>query len=952
MAVQFRILGSVEASIDDQLVDLGPRQQQCVLVALLVNANRPVSGDELIERAWGESPPPRARNTLYTYLSRLRQALSGTEDVQLLRRPAGYQLEVDEQAVDLHLFRTLTVLARANPDPEAASRLIRRALDLWRGEALPGLDTPWLHGIRATLLKDRLAAELEYTDLALTRGRHAELLATLAGQTEQRPLDERLAGQFMLALYRSGRQADALTHYQRTQARLGDELGIRPSEPLRTLHQQMLTADPTLAAPRPAGAAETDAARSVAAHLAELPPPRQLPAAPRTFAGRVAEIALLSRTVDAHPANNGGTGGTVVISAIGGAGGMGKTSLALHWAHQHAHRFPDGQLFVNLRGFDPSGQPRTAESAVRILLAALGVEAGAVPVDLDAQVGLYRSLVADKRMLIVLDNAADAEQVSPLLPGSASCTVLVTSRDRLTSLVNTHGAQPLPLDVLDDADARSLLAQRLGAERVAAEPAAVAELLACCAGLPLALSIVIGRAQEHPEFPLATLAAELRERTNRLGALDEDADSGVRAVLSWSHVALSPAQAGVFALLGLAVGPDISLPAAASLTGLRPNQLRTVLRQLERVSLLQQPLPGRYRMHDLIRLYAGEQAEQLSEKDRSEALGRLVNFYTYTALAGDRLTTPNRERIDIGEPSPGAAPEPLVNTTSATNWFDTEYWGLRGAQTVAMEQGWHQPAWLITWTLTNFHRRRGHPRDDLAVCLIGLSAAGKLGDGRALALAHRMLGYSYARAGRHPEAARQFAIALAEHDREQDRVGKANTHYNFALALERAGDDRQALAHAEQALEIFRSLGSPIDEGRALNEVAWFEARLGEYDRARTACEAALRLNVRNSDPDGEAQTLDTLGFIEHHSGNLAQARAYYERAIVHFRAIGHTHFQADIQAHLGEIHRAEGDIEAARAAFQESRELYRSNRRGADADRIQRELNDLDDRPRMQLAT
>ena len=349
MAVRFRILGGVEACIDGVLVDLGPRQQQCVLVALLVNANRPVSGDELIERAWGENPPPRARNTLYTYLSRLRQALSGTDEVTLLRKSAGYQLMVEEQAVDLHMFRSWTARARTNTDHRAAARLLRQALDLWRGEALPGLDTPWLHGFRATLLKDRLAAELEYTDLALAAGRHAELLATLASQTEQRPLDERLAGQFMLALYRSGRQADALTFYQRTQSRLGDELGIRPSEPLSTLYQKMLTADPALAAPRVARA-EAERQRPVAQPAIERLAPRQLPAAPRAFAGRAAEIELLRAAIDAPQT---GAGGTVVISAIGGAGGIGKTSLALHWAHQNAHRFPDGQLFVNLRGFDP-----------------------------------------------------------------------------------------------------------------------------------------------------------------------------------------------------------------------------------------------------------------------------------------------------------------------------------------------------------------------------------------------------------------------------------------------------------------------------------------------------------------------------------------------------------------------------------------------------------------------
>jgi tetratricopeptide (TPR) repeat protein len=497
-----------------------------------------------------------------------------------------------------------------------------------------------------------------------------------------------------------------------------------------------------------------------------------------------------------------------------------------------------------------------------------------------------------------------------------------------------------------------MLAVRLGAARVAAEPAAVNELLADCAGLPLALSIVIGRAQEHPEFSLATLAAELRERTNRLGALDEDIDNGVRAVLSWSFVALTAEQSTVFALLGLSVGPDISLSAVAALTGMRAGQVRPVLRQLERVSLVQQPLPGRYRMHDLIRLYAGEQADELPHERRDEALSRLVNFYAYTALAGDRLIAPHREEVPIGSAVEGSQPETPVNTTSATNWFDTEYWGLRGAQTVAMEQGWYRLAWLLAWSLTNFHGRRGHPRDDLAVCLLGLAAAEQLGDQRPLGLAHRILGYSYALNDRHPEAAAQFAIALEVQERAQDLRGLVRTHHSFALALERVGDDACALEHAKQSLRIVRSLGDELGEGRQLNAVAWFEARLGDYERAREACQAALRINLATGDPDGEADTLDTLGFIAFHSGQFDEAREYYERAIVHFRAIGHTHYQADIHAHLGEIHRALGHIDAARTSFQASHELYRANRRNTDADRIQRQLNDLDDQPKMQLTT
>jgi Tfp pilus assembly protein PilF len=408
----------------------------------------------------------------------------------------------------------------------------------------------------------------------------------------------------------------------------------------------------------------------------------------------------------------------------------------------------------------------------------------------------------------------------------------------------------------------------------------------------------------------------------------------------------------VFALLGLSVGPDIGLPAVAGLTGIRAGQLRPLLRQLERVSLVQQPLPGRYRMHDLIRLYAGEQAEALPDSERCEGLGRLVNFYAYTALRADQLIAPNRESIPIGEPVAGSQPETPVNTTSATNWFDTEYWGLRAAQTVAMEQGWFRLSWLIAWALTNFHGRRGHPRDDLAVCLIGLAAARGLDDRATLGLAHRMLGYSYALNGKHPDAAEQFGIALERFERERDLPGLARTHHSFALALERVGNDRSALEHAKQALSIVRSIGDELGEGRELNTVGWFEARLGHYKPALAACEAALRLNVHNADPDGEADTLDTLGFIAHRGGDLDAARDYYQRALVHFRAIGHTHYQADILAHLGEIHRARGDIDAARAALLESRELYRANRRGADADRVQQQLDDLDDHPTMQLAT
>ncbi|HEY4457127.1 MAG TPA: BTAD domain-containing putative transcriptional regulator, partial [Pseudonocardiaceae bacterium] len=492
--MEFRLLGGIEAHRRGHLVDVGHARQQCVLTVLLVEANAAVSVDELIDRVWADHPPRRSRENLHSYLTRLRRILAD-DDADIVRHGNSYQLVVDESQIDLHRFRRLIEAARIAPDNQAVV-LWEEALGLWRGEPFAGLDTPWLHGVRATLGKERLAAELEHTDLELRLGHHTTLLAPLAVRAEQFPLDERLAGQLMLALYRSGRQADALTHYHATRGQLDAELGVEPAPALRELHRQILANDPGLALPQD----ETSAPKQQGAP----PVPRQLPPAPGTFTGRGAELDGLTTRMDAAKA-------TVRISVIAGAGGIGKTWLALHWAHRNVHRFPDGQLFVNLRGFDPSGKPISLQDAVRGFLAALGVDPMAIPVALDAQVGLYRSLVADKRLLIVIDNAANTAQVTPLLPGSPSCTVLVTSRDRLTSLVAAHDAYPVPLDVLPEPDARALLTARLGEHRIADEPDAVADLLASCAGLPLALSIVAGRAQEHPEFPLTTLATELHD---------------------------------------------------------------------------------------------------------------------------------------------------------------------------------------------------------------------------------------------------------------------------------------------------------------------------------------------------------------------------------------------------------------------------------------------------------
>ncbi|MBE8520472.1 TIR domain-containing protein [Amycolatopsis sp. H6(2020)] len=520
MVAESVLLGEVSVRVDGQRVDLGPSRQRCVLAALAVDAGRLVPADRLVERVWGADTPRRGRAVLHSYISRLRTAFAGA--LEVVHRSDGYMLVVQQadQTVDLLRFRALRDQARHADDDTRRVALLSEALALWRGEPLTGVSGQWVDSERDQWQQEREAAEQDLIEVQLRLGHGEELTTQLSVQTARHPLDERVAGQYMLALHRAGRTADALACYRQLRERLVEELGTDPGAALQDLHQRILDADPTLTpSPVVSGGAKTGT-----------PVPLQLPAPPRWFSGRGSELARLDEALTAEPDEGPSVSraaAAVVISAIGGAGGIGKTWLALEWAHQHAEQFPDGQLFVDLYGFSPTEEPMAPGVAVRGFLDALGVDPGRIPTDLDAQAALYRSLVAGKRMLIVLDNAATTEQVVPLLPGSPTCTVLITSRTRLASLMDRHSARHLQLDVLTHDEARALLAARLGADRVAAEPGAVDELVALCGGYPLALSITARHAATRPDVPLTEIAAELRELG--LEMLDHDTDG--RAIL-------------------------------------------------------------------------------------------------------------------------------------------------------------------------------------------------------------------------------------------------------------------------------------------------------------------------------------------------------------------------------------------------------------------------------------
>ncbi|GIJ71773.1 hypothetical protein Voc01_066900 [Virgisporangium ochraceum] len=636
--------------------------------------------------------------------------------------------------------------------------------------------------------------------------------------------------------------------------------------------------------------------------------PAQLPADVARFAGRADHLdrltAALDGAADRHPA-------AVVISAIAGTAGIGKTTLAVHWAHRVRHRFPDGQLYVNLRGFHPSGAVMDPAQAIRSMLEALDVPRQRIPADLDAQAALYRSELAGRRMLVVLDNARDAEQVRPLLPGAPGCFVLVTSRSQLTSLVAVEGAQPLTLDLLTAGEARELLASRLGADRLAAEPEAAEELVTRCARLPLALAIVAARAATNPGFPLRAIADDLRGLD---GLADEDPTGDIRAVFSWSVATLSPATARMFRLVGLHAGPDFSAAAAASLAAVTPTAVRPMLAELARANLIMEAVPGRYTLHDLLRAYAAElAADEEPADERHAARQRMFDHYLHTAHAADRLIDTHRDASVLPEPATGVTPEPLDDHQQALTWFATEQPVLLNAVRHAAASGFDGHAWLLARTLAEFLDRRGHWRDSVETQHVALAAAERLGDLPRQADSHRVLARAHTRLGEFDDAHTHYAHALAAFDAAGDRTGQAHTHNSIADVCERQNRYQDALDHARKALDLHRGLGHRRGEAAALNAVGWYQAQLGDHRPALSSCEEALRLLEELGDRYGQAATLDSLGYVYDRLGTYDRALTCYADSLTVFRDLGDRYWEATLLTRIGETRRAMGDTGAAK---------------------------------------
>ncbi|SDT77176.1 Tetratricopeptide repeat-containing protein [Actinoplanes derwentensis] len=650
----------------------------------------------------------------------------------------------------------------------------------------------------------------------------------------------------------------------------------------------------------------------------------QLPPDVHPFTGRAEELTRLDTLLDGA----GGRPAVAVISALSGMAGVGKTSLAVHWAHRVAEQFPDGQLYVNLRGFDPSGRIMDPADAIRGFLDALGVPPDQIPAGPDAQAGRYRNLLAGRRFLVVLDNARDAEQVRPLLPGTSSALVLITSRNQLTGLIATDGAHPLQLGVLSPEESRDLLNERLGDERVTAEPGALPDIVEACAGLPLALSIAAARAQQSG-FPLAALAADLNEAGHRLNVLDAgDPLSDVRAIFSWSYATLTPPAARLFRLLGVQPGADLSTFGAAALAGAPVAETRRLLSQLTRANLATERLPGRYTQHDLLRTYA---AELVSPDEADAAVVRVLAHYVHAVCTANRLLHPNLKpmAVPLGQLPPGVTPEPIAGQQAAMAWLATEHANLLAAAAHAAAANMHAYTWQLAWGLDTFHYRQSHPQDQVTTWRAAVTAAEQLDIPGAPAYTHRRLGEAYRRLGRPDEAFAHAREALRRYRDAGELAGEGDVHLDLSMLAEHQGDLEEALEHAEHALTAYRS-GETLPEGRSdrgiarsLNTVGWFRTLLGDHVAALGFCQEALAINVALGSQESIAFTLDSLGYAYRQLRRHAEAIDHYRRAADGFRRLGDAPLTGAALERLGDTHQEAADPEAAREAWSQALAVY-----------------------------
>jgi DNA-binding SARP family transcriptional activator len=983
------VLGPVTVWRDGREIAAGQPRQLAVLGVLASRANRVVSRGELVDAVWGDQPPASVESGVYTYVAGLRRVLEPDRPRRnpdqtrrvpgqvLVSSGGGYLLRLSPGGLDTGHFEDCLSKARAlraAADPCGAAQLLDEALALWRGQPFAGVPGPFAEAERQRLAELRTSAAEERADLLLLQGQSAAAVPELATLVAEYPLRERARGLLMIALYRCGRQADALRVFHDARERLAEDLGIDPGFELARIHQQLLSMDPALDEPcperdsepsarlprEPAAEARADETRADETRADQTradqtradqtrgkppsaPCPAQLPPETAGFVGRATELSRLDALLPV--ARPGGDAAPEVppIALITGTAGVGKTTLAIRFARQAGSLFTDGQLYVNLRGFDPVSEPMAPGTALEWFFDALGVPAGEVPPALEAQSALLRTLLDGKRMLLLLDNARDADQVRPLLPGSPGCMVLVTSRSQLTGLV-VEGATPVPLDVLDRREAADLVARRLGAQRAAAESAAVDALVEHSAGLPLALSVTCARAAARPAMRLADLAAELADARGRLDALATGEEStDLRAVFSWSADKLSEPAALIFRLIGLHPGPDIAAPAVASLAALPLRRARAALAELTRASLLTQDAAGRFGCHDLLRAYAAELAmAALSGTERDLARRRLLDHHLHTAHAATARLYPARRLVTLSAPAAGVVPEEFHGPgayEAALNWFGAEYRVLRNAIELAADRRCDEHCWKLAWCWAPLLYRRGRLLEAIAGQRTAVLAAGRLGDRDALARVHSELGNVSGRLGDFQASGEHLRQALELFTELGDRGAVGEVLNGLAVLCAQQDRYDEALEHAAEGLRVRRSLEDEAAIAYSENGVGWILAHLGQPDAALWYCQRALSMHREAGSRTGVADTLDSIAYAYGELEDYPQATAHYEEAVAMYRILGDPHSEAGSLLRLGDIRLASGDLAAARCSWEQALALL-DQVPGADASEARRRLN------------
>jgi DNA-binding SARP family transcriptional activator/Tfp pilus assembly protein PilF len=933
-AEQLRVglLGPLEVWLGGTPVPVYGDRARVVLATLALSHGQAMAVPAIAQRVWNDQQPASVHGSIASHVTRLRSVLGKSA---IRTTDTGYLLDIAADQVDVLRFRRLIAQSTREQDPQAARALLATALDLWRGEPLEAVDSEFLQRDAVpALAEERLQALERRIELDLAAAAHADLLGELMALTARHPLREPLWRQLITALDACGRHADALDAYGRLRAGLREELGVEPTADLQELFQRLLEGRATLES---AAATPTSASRGVIGAVHESATvPQELPGDVLDFSGRVLELHDLLAVASA----SGSPPSTAVIAAIDGMPGAGKTALAIHAAHRLAADFPDGQLFIDLRDELSGPQGTDPLVALDVLLRALGVPGERIPETLTARSALWRSRLAGRRVLVILDNAVSTAQVRPLLPGSAGCLAIVTSRRRLAEL---DGAMHLALDTLPPDDARALFTRIVGTHRAEAEPQAAAEVVGRCGYLPLAIRIAGARLTARPAWSVADLAARLEQGRRRLAELGRG-DRSVETAFGLSYEQLPVGHRRVFRLLGLHRGPDFDTYLAAAGTGLDPADAEAALEDLLDVNLLRQRAPERYEFHDLLRSYAAERAHaEESENSREEALRRMCDFYAHASYTADRVLHPHRPDLKPDSPTDGLHIRAFADIPAAMAWFEAEHTNLLAAQRAAAEHGWHAVVGQLAWTLSVFHARQGRRRDALAVWRAALEAADRQPDPVPHIRALRLLGRAYGDLGHHQEALDHLHQALTMAEGHGDLTEQAHTHRTLAWVWERKGDDRPALRHAHRAFELYRSVGESTGEADTLSMVGWHAARLGDYDSAREHCEAALALHRQRGNPTGESDTLASLGYIAHHTAHHEQAIELYQQALALLRAIGNSNQAATTLDYLGQAHAAHGDRKRARAVWREALELYQSQGRVENAEQVRQLLRALE---------